>query len=1278
MNSMNMKSENGDTKKRTWCAEKRIGIRWLRRKCANTSKKGWIAIEDWFAIKKANIVERIRARRRKIAQKNALGDNRVLLSPMILSPKSKQRVDEYRYNLVNELRNAIDSNNCNNIAITGVYGSGKSSIIQTYLAEKSPSFRAEKVLTLSLSNFMDQEQQWQGNSYERTIENKIFQHILFKANEEKTAQSHYKKIANISKKRARGITLFFVWVVLSFFIVFFPHLLLSFKYISGIYEWVHSLGIYGWIHGIVYIGAIVSMIYALIRCIIYTIRRIRKIRIKGVEVEKLKVNFEENTKTPFNELLDEILYFFRAGDYEIVIFEDLDRIANPKQLFLKLREINLLLNDSDYYKSRGESIKFVYAIRDDLFESDIRTKCFDYIIPVIPVVDKYNAGDYLIENYGKTIMKSIGDRNLGVLGMYIREKRELANIVNEYAISYKAFIHDTTSTTKLLAMLVYKNAYPKDYAKAYKKEGCLNVIFDPENKKEFYAQLVDRYTIRDNDITREINRLSEEIEQYRGAILDVLKNAHVTRLRYNGEEYPIDDFISNDALYQALVDNHIEGYKGADNTIQSYTFKYAKLAAESNTEEDAIAVLNRNSERIAKLQKEQNETQRAIEKIKTTRIKALIKQQDSRKVLEILKKLCEEAYQNEKLSEEQRLQIEQQANLLLVLLREGYIAEDYATYMSITYEGALTESDFKFVNAVMQDIVLDPTHSINNMNAVIQRLNSDDYQKRSILNNNLVDYLLQAKENVNLRDVIEVARKDYAFILQFANLSKNRAKFLNRIFESWKGAVAEIKAITDDFITQEDMLRLYLEVSPRTMALDEEEKKYLEGRYDFFYKNISSFNIGKLKQFVQHHKLKFAKLLPPDENTEVLFDYVTKNCHFAINAVNLRVIYGEAFDNAAYTQIYKGNKDIFNYLQPEFKALVEKMPETSVHEESETIVRLINEVEGDYERLFAYIAKQDAQINLKDVKDIESIPELLKMKNIVRPTWDNVGNAYSRVSIKENKIVAQFVKNNVDTLTQTECDCSNADKVEEMLLLVTNVFTDEEYKRITDCFTKQIGQPELEGMEVPDEHMRILIGKGLLVFDKDTYECIETNYSTQVFAAYVIANFAAFMKDDELTVNESNELGIEILKSNLSLEEKMQYMEVLPFDKDERKAEEYAKLYCLIYEQIGDFSGADKDALVDAMNMYQEDGSWFVKISIVNQYNRTRPYDKEFEKKLLDSLGGGYVKLSQLKGKETYDDNEQNRELLAFLEKKDYPYISTVFPPFDGHIKVTFRTILKE
>ena len=199
-------------------------------------------IEDWFLRKKANMQEMRRAKRRKNLQEHALSDNRVLLSPTIISPENTEKTNRYRYNLVKELRNAIDSNNCYNIAITGVYGSGKSSIIQTYLAEMPSYYKVSKVLTLSLSNFMDEAPEGKELvAYEKTIESKLFQHILFKANEDRTAQSHYKKISNISVKRAFVTTVFFVFAILSFFVVFYPQHILSIKYVNDVYNWMINL-----------------------------------------------------------------------------------------------------------------------------------------------------------------------------------------------------------------------------------------------------------------------------------------------------------------------------------------------------------------------------------------------------------------------------------------------------------------------------------------------------------------------------------------------------------------------------------------------------------------------------------------------------------------------------------------------------------------------------------------------------------------------------------------------------------------------------------------------------------------------------------------------------------------------------------------------------------------------------------------------------------------------------------------------------------------------------
>lgn len=72
----------------------------------------------------------------------------------------------------------------------------------------------------------------------------------------------------------------------------------------------------------------------------------------------------------FNKHLDEVLYFFQVTDYNVVIIEDLDRFGTS-DIFLKLRELNQLINES---KIVNRHITFVYAIKDDVFRDEERTK----------------------------------------------------------------------------------------------------------------------------------------------------------------------------------------------------------------------------------------------------------------------------------------------------------------------------------------------------------------------------------------------------------------------------------------------------------------------------------------------------------------------------------------------------------------------------------------------------------------------------------------------------------------------------------------------------------------------------------------------------------------------------------------------------------------------------------------------------------------------------------------------------------------------------------------
>lgn len=46
----------------------------------------------------------------------------------------------------------------------------------------------------------------------------------------------------------------------------------------------------------------------------------------------------------------------------LILFEDLDRLDNSDRLFLKIRELNMLINESEAFKSQNRVVRFIYAI----------------------------------------------------------------------------------------------------------------------------------------------------------------------------------------------------------------------------------------------------------------------------------------------------------------------------------------------------------------------------------------------------------------------------------------------------------------------------------------------------------------------------------------------------------------------------------------------------------------------------------------------------------------------------------------------------------------------------------------------------------------------------------------------------------------------------------------------------------------------------------------------------------------------------------------------------
>ena len=150
---------------------------------------------------------------------------------------------------------------------------------------------------------------------------------------------------------------------------------------------------------------------------------IKKLNLQGAEIEIDK----SISKSILNNHIDEIIYFFEATNYNVVIIEDLDRFGDS-EVFTKLREINLLINNS---KKINRDIVFIYAIKDDMFQDKDRAKFFDYMLPVIPIVNFSNSGDRLKKMLEGSSTKIDNDL-IDDLSLFIDDMRLLYNIMNEF------------------------------------------------------------------------------------------------------------------------------------------------------------------------------------------------------------------------------------------------------------------------------------------------------------------------------------------------------------------------------------------------------------------------------------------------------------------------------------------------------------------------------------------------------------------------------------------------------------------------------------------------------------------------------------------------------------------------------------------------------------------------------------------------------------------------------------------------------------------------------
>ena len=235
-----------------------------------------------------------------------------------------------------------------NIAIIGGYGAGKSSVISSYFKGK------DDVLYVSLGSYIERTSNKRKTAADEMdrIETSILQQIIYSVNSQELPFSRISRI-DFDYKRKNIINTLFA-IILSLIVI----ILFEIKNYETLLKVFKSRNI------IIVFSFFSSFIWIIIRYFlnIITSSTFHKIKINGVEVTK-----EESDISILNRNIDELIHFFQMTKFNIVIYEDIDRLNNCREVFSKLKEINIIINNA----IENKTIQFLYAVGDTIFKSTI-------------------------------------------------------------------------------------------------------------------------------------------------------------------------------------------------------------------------------------------------------------------------------------------------------------------------------------------------------------------------------------------------------------------------------------------------------------------------------------------------------------------------------------------------------------------------------------------------------------------------------------------------------------------------------------------------------------------------------------------------------------------------------------------------------------------------------------------------------------------------------------------------------------------------------------------
>ncbi|WP_336046026.1 YobI family P-loop NTPase [Solibacillus ferritrahens] len=1032
-------------------------------------------------------------------------------------------LDNKKQPYIDAIKWAINNPEIKNIAITGAYGAGKSSIIDTFIKHKNMEKSTVKIsiATFDKESIKNATDEVNNIPIENVLEQQILQQLFYKIEPDKIPFSQFTRINEINKYKALSLISFIFFMCIIGYLILFK---------DGLNKGL-ELFISKDINKTILVSLVGISLFVLFTLLIYLcVLIIQKLGLSkfGFGNTSIEVVTKDNN-TVFNRYLDEIIYFFQQSKFQYVVFEDLDRFENIG-IYERLKGLNIILNGTKQLEK--QNITFIYALKDDLFTNndgkhDIynRTKFFDFIIPTIKVAHSSNAESLLLSILSNEFISEEKPNGLTKdfiedIALFINDMRILINICNEYKIYKEALNNNSITLNRLFAFIVYKNIYPGDYSKLLNNDGKLFGILNIRGK------IIDQIENDIQEIQHKIN-LGIQSDLYNPTDIAILFNLKKKEeLRYlnkisihNSSGEFIQSIEAKNSFHPDII--HFTGLfeicMGLKNdfTVHLYRSNHQPITKKGNDFFSTVAdgnFLERfkgiyYKSETENLQNDKEELQKKIQRIKRESLSKLIKNGD----------LESELLENLKSGSE----------LIYFLIRNGWIDESYEDYLSYFYVGSLSNNDMKFLKAVRNGTILEVDFTLSNLSKIIERIKLEDISSNAIFNYNLFEYMIKNSEKYGykLNKMIlhmfnnnDEGIKNYYGFIEYS-YKNQEYKIIGDLFNFLKRIDIHFWIHTKDKLDSvQKQNYLYFIISSWNFIIPDEFdlegleslKEYTEEQYlPSLYENCSKDCIQK---FSDNLNVKYKNISTLNlENCS----YILKHNLFEINKINMEHLLQEInIKNAIENELFG------IYIEENIETFIYNVINTldSYIEDETVLTNYLNNEKISDKAKFILVEKYSEKLN--DLSKLHSVNEVVR-KNKFK---SNVNNLDFILNHEDSDSIINFneIFNNPLNLTELLNDKENIYKLEDdnylrlmnELIISENIDRDILLDLVGNSFYIMIEPTVISNTSTGIiEKLEALISIDAVYWSIEVYKFIYSSTEKQISLSYLYNAIELYNKD---------------------------------------------------------------------------------------------------------------------------------------------------------------------